>query len=121
MIEHMTPEQMKRAALRAMSEKEWQQEVISLAHSWGWAAVHFAVARTASGWRTPCRADGKGWVDLVLVLDCVLHIECKTETGKLTPDQEEWRDRLLKAGAKWYLWRPSDIDEIIRVLGRKGE
>ena len=34
--------------------------------------------------------------------------ELKTQSGRLSVKQEEWRDKLLAAGADWALWRPFD-------------
>ena len=101
-------------------EAAFQAAVIELAQMLGWKVAHFRAARTKSGWRTPVAADGAGWPDLVLVRDRVIFAECKTERGKLRPDQAEWVDALCEAGADVYVWRPSGWDEIETTLRRVG-
>jgi len=49
----------------------------------------------------------------------VIHVELKRETAELEPEQEEWRIRLEAAGAEYYVWRPSQMDEVIDVLRRR--
>jgi hypothetical protein len=102
-----------RAALR---EADWQQTVIELARLFKWRVAHFRKARTNKGWRTPVQADGKGFPDLVLVRDRIVYAELKGEKGRLSADQEAWRDAILGAGGEWYLWRPGDWEEVQRVL-----
>ena len=107
-------------ALRDKLEDEWREEVIDAAHRFGWAVAYFRPARTVDGqWRTPVGADGKGWLDLTLVRDRVLFVELKRETGVLEDEQRDWIRRLDDAGAEWYVWRPSQMDEVIDVLRRR--
>lgn len=35
--------------------------------------------------------------------------ELKTDTGKLTPEQERWGLMLRHAGQDWDVWRPADL------------
>jgi hypothetical protein len=42
--------------------------------------------------------------------------ELKTEKGKMSKEQEDWGVALIASGAEWYLWRPSDMDDITKVL-----
>jgi hypothetical protein len=44
------------------------------------------------------------------------HSELKTEKGKVTDDQADWLADYADAGELVYLWRPSDIDEIMAFL-----
>lgn len=99
-----------------MSEEEFQRNVINLAHSLGWTVMHCRRARTTKGWRTAWAADGTGYPDLVLYRDRIIHVEVKSESGKMGPDQENWRDRIQAAGGEWYLWRPADLADIRRIL-----
>jgi hypothetical protein len=94
----------------------WEGTVIDLARLLKWRVAHFRPARTAKGWRTPVQADGAGFPDLVLVRDRVIYAELKSETGRLSTDQEAWRDAILGAGGLWYCWRPSDWPEVVAVL-----
>lgn len=97
-----------------MSEAEWQRVVVDLAHEHGWRVAHFAAARTEDGWRTPARADGKGFPDLVLSRHgSVMFRELKAENGKLSDEQLEWG---LSLGNHWDVWRPSMLAEIRKVL-----
>jgi hypothetical protein len=112
-----------------MTESEFQEQIIELAHVFGWRIAHFRPAQTKHGWRTPVSADGKGWPDLVLVhagsppikhvhtpagsAQRVLFRELKSESGQLSSEQLQWGDWLTAAGADWQLWRPSMLDEYI--------
>jgi hypothetical protein len=49
----------------------------------------------------------------------VIVAELKTEKGKLTERQKHWLDLFVRAGFEVYLWRPSDIDEVLTVLDGK--
>lgn len=100
----------------AMSEGELQQNVIDMAHAFGWLVSHARPARTAKGWRTATQGD-VGAPDLLLARSgVVLHIELKTERGKLSVGQREWA-----AEMEWsyIVWLPSDwlsgrIEEALR-------
>lgn len=103
-----------------MTEAELQAQVLELARTFGWRAAHFRPALTRHGWRTAVTADGAGFVDLVLVgHGRVIFVELKSSTGKLTPEQELWRDALLTAGADWQLWSPRDISHIASTLSNR--
>lgn len=102
-----------------MTERQFQGQVIQMAHLFGWRVSHFRPALTAKGWRTAVEADGKGFPDLVLVRDRTIFCELKTDTGRLTQDQQDWVDALGRAGTEVYVWRPRDWDEIERLLRRK--
>jgi hypothetical protein len=56
------------------------------------------------------RRSAPGWPDLVL---CgprkLIFRELKTETGKVTPEQERWGLMLRHAGQDWDIWRPADL------------
>ena len=91
---------------------------------------------TKYGWRTPVSADGKGFPDMVMVKPPrLIFAELKSETGKLTKEQEDWIKLLIlvaednikfshEAGIpipicrtiEIYIWRPSQFDEIVRIL-----
>lgn len=102
-----------------MSEAEWQQQVIDLAHLHGWRIAHFRPAQNARGdWRTPVAADGKGFPDLVLTRDRLLFAELKTDAGRLTVEQRHWLDALQRAGAEVAVWRPRDFDRVLDTLSR---
>ncbi len=105
--------------LPELTEEQFLNQIIQLAHICGWACAHFRPAMTTHGWRTPVSADGRGFVDLVLVKEgCpVIFAECKRAKGKLTPEQEQWQE-LLKSvpGIKCFVWRPDDLEAIAETL-----
>lgn len=119
--------------MQAMTERQWQRFVMDLASLNGWMVAHFRPALTAAGnWVTPVSGDGKGFPDLVLVRERVVYAELKTDTGRLSLEQELWLDALSAAGADARVWRPRDEEEvwqcltqsrpggIVRSAGRRG-
>lgn len=60
-----------------------------------------------------------GFPDRVLVRDRIIFAELKRENGKPTPVQREWLNGLASAGAEVYLWVPSDLEEIGRILSKR--
>jgi hypothetical protein len=100
------------------TEEAFTKQLIDLANTLGWKVAHFRPARTEKGWRTPCQGQAKGFPDLVLVgHGRIIFAELKSETGQFSFDQACWRDCLITAGATFYVWRPSDWDAIIKILG----
>jgi hypothetical protein len=119
-------------------EEAFQQQVIDLAHLYGWRVAHFRPARTDRGWRTPVAADGAGFPDLVLVRDAeIIFAELKTDKGRLRDEQAVWIAALEHVSAAlavlmdWaadcaparpavdvFVWRPSDFDGIHGRLAR---
>lgn len=106
--------------LTPVSEKEFQKQVIELAHAFGWKIAHFRTAMNARGhYQTPVGADGAGWPDLVLVhpeWKLILFRELKTEKGKLAEHQRIWGEWLVAADQDWAVWRPSDLPIIATAL-----
>ena len=107
-------------ALRHISEADFQEMIIDLAHLCGYKVAHFRKARKKDGsWITPVAADGKGWPDLILCNDktnSFIVVEVKVDTGKLTPEQAEWIKRLRACGVVAYVWFPSIWDDIVKKL-----
>ena len=106
------------------SEAELQDKVIQLAKLTGWKVAHFRNVKVlkADGtvrYQLPVQADGKGFVDLVLVKHKVLWVELKSQKGKLSPEQKDWIDALRNAGQEVYLFRPDDWDSIDKLLQDK--
>ncbi len=103
-----------------MNEKQFEDQVIDLAHLNGFRVAHFTQAQVRPGvWATPVKADGKGFPDLVLVRDRVIFAELKSDRGSVRIDQGIWAQSLTSAGAEMYLWRPKDLEEIAAVLSRR--
>ena len=108
---------MSKQKLPAISERDFQAQVLSLAKLHGWTAVHFRPARTSNGWRTPIQGDGKGFPDLILCRGPhLLFVELKTDRGKPTAEQTAWLNRLRAAGQTACVWRPRDWLLIERIL-----
>lgn len=106
---------------KTWKEADFQEHIIGIAHENGWRVAHFRPVRIqrANGsvyYATPVAADGEGFPDLVLVRDRVLFVEVKRENGILEPLQKEWMKALLTGGAEHFTWRPSDLDNIRRIL-----
>lgn len=89
-------------------EKHFQAEVIRLARTF-----HQRVFFTHRSERSP-----SGWPDLVLVKPPYLRIrELKTDTGRLTPTQEETIDLLKHCTiVDVDVWRPRDWQRIVEEL-----
>ena len=94
---------------RAMREKALVAHIVKAAGSLGYRVTHFTTTSTEGRYRTALQGD-KGFVDLVLANGrCVFFVECKTETGNLSPDQDAWLNMLNVTGRVHVrVWRPSD-------------
>jgi hypothetical protein len=106
-----------------LSEADFMDQVIRYARLMGWRVAHFRKVRVQRGngsvyWETPVAADGKGFLDLVLVRDRVVVVELKVGTNKPTREQDEWITAWTRAGVETYVWKPSMWAEIEKVLGR---
>lgn len=93
----------------AVSEREFQRQVIALARLLGWRVYHTWNSIHSAG----------GFPDLVLVKDRkIIFAELKSEKGQLTPAQREWIDALSECeGVEAFVWRPSSWAQIEKVLG----
>lgn len=90
-----------------MTEAEFQKKITDLC-DWLHLKWHH---------ETDSRKSKRGWPDLVIAGDNgVIFTELKRENGKVSPEQQEWIDQLRVAGATVYVWRPSDWDEVERVI-----
>lgn len=100
-----------RAILLAhVSEAVWQAQIKTWAERGGWHFFHI----------TNCehyRRNKAGFPDCVLIRGTVLMVaELKKESGKTTPEQEAWLAAFRLAGIQAFVWRPSDADEVERLL-----
>ena len=97
-----------RMSSKVTTERDFARQVIDLAHLYQWR-VH----RNWTELHSP-----KGWPDLVLCRPPrLLFVELKSEKGRTTPEQESWLADLQACGQYTCVWRPSDWDEIVKVLG----
>jgi hypothetical protein len=111
--------------LHELLETEWDAQLFrgskALAPMLGWTSYH---TLRSKGSKT-------GYHDRTLVRDRILFVELKREPeiGKrgqplklshdVTDDQRAWLDKLAAAGGEVYVWRPSDLDEIARILSNR--
>lgn len=95
------------------SERSFQASVVKLAALLGYR------------WYHTHRSDRsvEGFPDLVLVRapaqrrsGRVIFAELKAQRTPVTLEQRTWLAALAEAGAEAYLWRPSDIESIVRTL-----
>ena len=109
----------------AITEEQFQSQVIELARYSGWKCAHFRGVRIQRKngtvyYQTPVQADGAGFPDLVLLRPPrIIYAELKSDKGRASPEQDEWLRALAEcSGNEVYLWRPRDLDEIENVLKR---
>jgi hypothetical protein len=107
-----------RPAAVTVSEATFTRQVLELLGLLGWRACFHRPARTATGWRTAVAGSGAvGWPDIFAVRGSrAVALELKSETGHLQHEQREWLIALEAAGVETYCFKPSDWDEIERVL-----
>jgi hypothetical protein len=86
----------------SMTENELLALVVRAAHNAGWAIDH-VFEQQHYAHRT-----GKGWPDLILLRDRLLFRELKSETGRISADQQRIIAQLQRAGQDMAVWRPSD-------------
>lgn len=102
----------------AITEAEWQDQVITLAHLLGWRHLH--VRRSiGKGQRWTTATNIKGFPDLLLWHERqqrIIAAELKTDKGRTTLEQDEVLASLKAAGVPAYVWRPRDLDEVQRIL-----
>jgi len=96
-------------AASAVPERDFQNAVLELAQLLHWRVYHVPDSR-----RCPA-----GFPDLVLCRPPVLlFVECKTDKGRIRPEQHEWLAALHECdGVRVRVWRPKDWDEIEETLG----
>ena len=100
-----------------LSERQFQAQVIELARRFDWMVFHPVTAQKKGVYAT-FQAGDKGYPDLTLAKagEGLLFAELKTDTGKLSAEQLRWAFEIQRAGGEWHLWRPSDMDAIVRRL-----
>ena len=100
------------------TERDFQDSVIRLAHLYGWRVHHVRPGMTSRGrWITNVQGN-VGFPDLVLAHDKhgVIFAELKSDTGRVTPQQQEWLYTLCVTGHEAYVWRPTHIKLITKRL-----
>ena len=96
----------------AITEAQHQAAIVELASLAEWLVYYVPDSRKCP----------RGFPDLVLVRPpLVLFIECKTDKGKLRPEQREWLEALYRCDTvQARVWRPRDWNEIAETLGGEG-
>lgn len=91
----------------SLTEAQFQQQVTDLCD----------VLRLKWHHETDSRRSKEGFPDLVIAGPRgVVFAELKTEKGKVTKAQQEWIETLERSGAFAYVWRPSQLPQIVVVL-----
>ena len=125
--------------MKGISETAFATQVEDLLRRFQWRFFHIKPAMTGKGaWVSRMNPEGKGLPDYIAVRrGRLIFAELKDANSKTTPEQDEWLEdvrecvkqiminpvpvpigRTIKhfPSLEVYLWRSSDIDEIIEVL-----
>lgn len=104
-------------AWRAITEKQFQSDVMKEARKNGWKVAHFhdsrkMVVRGDKKFMVG-DADAKGFPDCCMAHPIlgVVFVELKKELGKTSPEQDQWLAALREAGATTLVLRPSMWDD----------
>ena len=92
-----------------LTEKAFQAQVVKLAKLYGWLVFHPYDSRRSE----------KGFPDLVLAhpkWGLAIFAELKTDTGKLSPEQDQWLTVLDDCNQWSLVWRPKDWPDIEAIL-----
>lgn len=99
--------------LHTLTEKEWDAFLYGakdgVATTLGWTTYHTLRSKGSPA----------GFPDRTCWRERLLFVELKTmdRASKPTERQVEFLTGMARAGAEVYLWRPSDYDEAVLVLG----
>jgi hypothetical protein len=87
------------AELRGISEYDFQVAVCKYAEAQGWK-VQYARKSATKGADGVWRGTGpKGWPDVFAIRrGAIVAIECKSEIGRVSPEQEAWLNALAENG-----------------------
>jgi hypothetical protein len=103
------------------SEADLQQKAIDYLHLKGYRVAHFRPAQSIKNgkvtWRTAVAADGAGFPDLCAVGKDIRFVECKSERGVLSPNQQAWIAALKRARVKAFILYPHNWDEFTKWVG----
>lgn len=95
----MRASEYRRQFAQSMSEKQFQEHVVALAHRLGWLVYHTFDSRRSA----------PGFPDLVLVRERTLFRELKSATGVVSPQQKVWLQALRSGGSDAAVWKPADL------------
>lgn len=91
-----------------LTERQFQAMVLKLAAAFGYRPYHTHDSRRSQ----------PGFPDLVLVKQGrpVIFAELKTDRGQTRAEQDVWLELLRSTGARVFLWRPAQLQEIADIL-----
>lgn len=91
-----------------MKEKEYQRDIQLHLQRHGWLDYHPRVSFY----------DRPGFPDIVAIRPPrVIFAEIKTDKGRLSPAQEEYKRQLEACpGVEYYIWRPRDWEMVKRII-----
>ena len=99
--------------MKPITEREFSWRVEELLKIYGWKFYHVVDQRHYA------RRTTKGFPDYTAAKEPrLVFFELKSEKGKLTPEQKKWIDLLIACGQEVYIWKPSQMEEVIKTLGR---
>lgn len=92
-----------------MTEAEWQLLLVEYAHLRGWWIYHTHDSRRSQ----------PGWPDLVLLRPPeALFVEVKSASGRVSPEQAEVLQQLMRCDLEVHVWRPADEADAFARLAR---
>ena len=98
------------AILLAEPERRFMERIRTLAKAHSWKCFHVYDSRRSE----------PGWPDMILCDGVsLLGVEVKTNTGKLTPEQQIRLSLLEHAGVETHIWKPKDWPLIEARLTRR--
>lgn len=105
-----------------IAETPFLHVVEQIADVFGWMRYHAPdnIPYETRAGRKRIQNIKRGWLDIVLAHPArglLLFRELKTNTGKVTPDQQKWLDVLAARGLDVGVWRPRDLELIVATLG----
>ena len=97
-----------------------EADVIKLARMLRWKVAHWRSVpvkyNNRTVYQTPVQADGAGWPDMVCVRERIVFIECKSGSGRLSPEQKAWKALLESTGAEYYVVGDDDLQDLAARL-----
>ena len=104
----------------SMTEADLQDALAHLMQLYGYSVVHWRPGRRKQGgWVVPITYDGKGWPDLVgfhPATGTIIAIECKSVTGRVTPEQTDWLETMAACGIRTFVAKPSNYHDIAETI-----
>ena len=104
--------------MKGISEASFMSQVKALAYQYGWSLHHAQPSMTRTG--RYITTGSPGFPDIVMAhpRGGLIFAELKTEIGKLSYAQMNWR-AMLVPHAECYVWRPRDLQTIAERLAAR--